>query len=109
VLPIAISLKRNQSRQHVWCLCHVPHAGTQLDQSTISECGGNDKVRLIHGPRLHVDEGQDEGGQGEGGEAQGRRVGNAFLGRGIETRLELTTEGLQRKIGVIGSNVSQRV
>lgn len=79
---------------------HVPHAGQQLHQTTITKGQTDDDVGFIDVSGLHVDQAQHKGRQREGTQAQGRGVGQfAVLDRTVETRLEFSTEGGQTARG----------
>lgn len=74
-------------------ILYVPHAGQQLDQTTIAESQRNDDVGHPDVSRAQVDQAEHEGGQGEGAQPERCRVGEfAAFDRSVETRLELTTE-----------------
>lgn len=88
---------------------YVPHAGKELNKTTIGESNTNDNVGDVQATGVKVDAGQDEGSKGESAETQRSRVGElAFLDRAIETGLEFTTEGRQPGLGS-GVDTSHRV
>jgi len=88
---------------------HVPHAGQQLDETTITVGKGYDNVGAVKTTCLDVDQGQNEGGEGEGRQTQGCRVGELAVRGPVETRLEFTAKRCKAKIRVVGSNMCKRV
>lgn len=90
-------------------LCNVPHAGKELDETTITESDCNDNVWLGDTSGLEVDEREDEGCQRESGETERSWVGELALGGWlVKTWLELTTEGWEAS-RLSGVGVSQWV
>lgn len=86
---------------------YIPHAGKQLNQTTIRECSTDDDAGLGDILGVHVDRTQDESGEGESTQAQRSRVTElAALDGLIQTRLELTTKG--RQTSLVGVDLSQR-
>src|SRR6266480_2055615 len=72
---------------------YLPHACTQLNETTISESKTNNNVWLPKVANTHVDERQDESCQGESAQAERSGVGEFTLcGWLVKTWLELTTE-----------------
>lgn len=79
---------------------NLPHAGKELDETTIAKSQGDDNVGHGDAACVEVDGREHKRGEGEGAEAERRRVGKlARLDRAIETGLELTAEGGQASIG----------
>ena len=75
---------------------YVPHAGEELNKTTIGESNTDDNVGDVQVTGVKVDAREDEGSEGESAETQRSRVGElAFLDWAVETGLEFTTEGRQ--------------
>jgi hypothetical protein len=86
---------------------YIPHAGEQLDKTTVAERQGDDYVGRRDIPCAHVDKTQDESSEGESAQAEGGGIGElAALDRLVQTGLELTTEGGQG--GLCGVDVGER-
>lgn len=76
---------------------NIPHAGAQLDQTTVSHRRTNHNVRLRDVPSTHLDTTQNEGSQSETEQTQRCRVRKLTLpGTLPQTRLHFTTERGQR-------------
>jgi hypothetical protein len=95
VFPTAISLQATVSVPFIGSIgCYIPHAGQQLDQTTIAKGQPDDDAGIGDVARAHVDAAEHERGQGETAQAERRRVTElALADRPVQTRLELTTEG----------------
>lgn len=87
----------------------IPHAGQQLNETTICKGQADNNVRLRDAAGVDVDERQHKGGQGEGAQAEGRWVGKLAVGGGpVETRLELSSKGAKSS-RLAGVEVGERV
>jgi hypothetical protein len=79
-------------------LSNLPHAGQQLDKTSIAKSERKDDLGEGHAIDTDVNERQDESRQGESRQTKGRRVGElAVGGRSVQTRLEFTTEGRESR------------
>src|SRR4051812_9868918 len=86
---------------------YIPHAGKQLNKTTISKSKTDNNVRRANIPGTDVDSTQHESSQGESAEAQRRRVTElATLNGLVQTGLELSTKGWERRL--VDVNVRQR-
>jgi hypothetical protein len=75
-------------------LVNIPHAGAQLNETTITKSEGQDDVRGGDIAGAQVNETEDESGEGESAQPQRSWVAElAVLDRTVKTGLELTTEG----------------
>lgn len=81
---------------------NLPHAGKQLNKTTIAESETNDHVGLGNVSSSHVDGAQDKGGEGESGQTKRGRIGKPARFDGfVETWLELSSEGRQTSLSRI--------
>lgn len=81
---------------------HFPHAGKQLNETTITESQSDDNVGSGDVASTHVDTAQHERGEGESTQTQRSRVGKlALLNRLVQTGLELSSEGREVVLGRI--------
>ena len=81
---------------------YLPHAGQQLDETTITISGGDNDVGRRDVTGFHVDGTQDECGEGESTQAQRSRIAElARVDRLVQTGLELTTEGTEVGLGSV--------
>ena len=88
---------------------NLPHAGKQLNETTIAERGANHDIGRSSAACAQVDEREQESGQGESAETERRWVGNLLvLDLFVNTRLEATTEGGQGG-GLVGFGTSERI
>lgn len=86
-------MHRTRSRRY------IPHAGKQLNDTTVGKGRPDDDVGLGDVTGAHVDAAQHEGGEGEGAEAQRGRVGKlAVLDGAVQAGLEFTSEGGQARL-----------
>jgi hypothetical protein len=111
VLPTAISLGSHVSLQFGYSIDgwigYIPHAGKQLNKTTISKSKTDNNVWRANIPSTDVDSTQHESSQGESAEAQRRRVTElATLNGLVQTGLELSTKGWERRL--VDVNVRQR-
>lgn len=73
---------------------NLPHAGEQLNETTITESQSDDNVGSGDVASTHVDAAQHESGERESTQTQRSRVGElALLNRPEQTGLHLTSEG----------------
>lgn len=88
---------------------HIPHAGEQLNETSIPVGKSNNETRRANAFCVDVDQRQDESRESESTETERSRVGELAVRWAVETRLEITTEGSKAHLRIVGSDVGKRV
>ena len=115
VLPTAISLrakcKHLFTKVYSSIDLYVPHAGKELDKTTIGESSTNNDTWRSDTTSAQVDERKNKGSKGESAQTERSWVGKLAVGDGlVGTWLKFTTKGWQTNGAIaVGVDVSQGV